>query len=253
MLLPDDCMLMPQEHGTRVPVDANGNAIGQLRAEMHRQALAFGPKAGCTCRSLDGLCGLAATMIPGFKWHAQIRQQLTDMYGTLTTSADTMCVQAATAYKTHTCRLPHTLQARHFFSILVRALLWLCHPPILIMARLGDLAISNMPACAAFLRSTAAEMIRRRSSWLASSRMASLRLTSFAPNRHTCTRHSMLAEGPRQPRSTSVAQAALTVLQEASHTRLHASLNPPQRLCKKCVCRKPSCRIWRMGEQLEEM
>ena len=47
-----------------------------------------------------------------------------------------------------------------------------------------------MPACAAFLRSTAAEIIRRRSSSLAFSRIASLKLTSFAPNRHTYTRHT---------------------------------------------------------------
>jgi len=42
-----------------------------------------------------------------------------------------------------------------------------------------------MPACAARLRDTAAPMIARRSPSLAPSRIASRRLTSFAPNRHT--------------------------------------------------------------------
>jgi len=45
---------------------------------------------------------------------------------------------------------------------------------------------SNMPACAAFLRLTAAEMTARRSASAAPSRIASRRLTSFAPKRHTC-------------------------------------------------------------------
>ena len=45
MLPPEHCLLVFQEQGTRVPVDANGNAVGQLRAEMRQEALAFGSKA----------------------------------------------------------------------------------------------------------------------------------------------------------------------------------------------------------------
>ena len=38
-------MLKPHERGTRVPVDVNGSAVGQLRADVRQDALAFGPKA----------------------------------------------------------------------------------------------------------------------------------------------------------------------------------------------------------------
>ena len=60
------------------------------------------------------------------------------------------------------------------------------HPPMWTIALFLFLAISNMPACAAFFLSTAAEMITRRSSSDAPWRIASLRLTSLAPNRQTC-------------------------------------------------------------------
>mmetsp|Transcript_3273 Transcript_3273/g.8751 ORF Transcript_3273/g.8751 Transcript_3273/m.8751 type:complete len:332 (-) Transcript_3273:417-1412(-) len=58
-------------------------------------------------------------------------------------------------------------------------------PPIVIMGLFCVAAISNMPACLAFLRRTAAPMMRRRSSSVAPPRIASRRLTSLAPNRHT--------------------------------------------------------------------
>ena len=54
------------------------------------------------------------------------------------------------------------------------------------MALFLFLAISNIPAWAAFFLSTAADMMTRRSSSLAPSRMASRRLTSFDPNKQTC-------------------------------------------------------------------
>jgi len=59
-------------------------------------------------------------------------------------------------------------------------------PPIWTMERLGAAAIANMPACAALLRPTAAEMTASSSPSEAPSRIASRRLTSLAPNRHTC-------------------------------------------------------------------
>ena len=61
-------------------------------------------------------------------------------------------------------------------------------PPICTMDLFFDRAISNMPACAAFLRSTAAEMMVRSSASVASSRIASRRLTSLAPKRQTCAK-----------------------------------------------------------------
>lgn len=54
------------------------------------------------------------------------------------------------------------------------------------MDLLGVAAMANMPACAAFLRSTAADITAAKSESVAPSRIASLRLTSFAPKRHTC-------------------------------------------------------------------
>ena len=64
------------------------------------------------------------------------------------------------------------------------------------MALFLFLAISNMPAWAAFLRSTATDTMARSSCVVAPSRRASLRLTSLAPNRHTCAAEAACRQAP---------------------------------------------------------
>lgn len=61
-------------------------------------------------------------------------------------------------------------------------------PPMVIIGLFCVTASTSIPACAAFLLSTAADMTAASSSSVAPPRTASRKLTSFAPNKHTCAR-----------------------------------------------------------------
>lgn len=102
-------------------------------------------------------------------------------------------------------------------------------------------ASTSMPACAAFLLSTAADMTDASSSSVAPPRTASRKLTSLAPNRHTCSSTTHVHPPYNVGTLVSAVRAAAVLPTQRRYTLRLPSMAPDMLHEHACCTFKPQC------------